>query len=161
MSLRGLLFGGVIGGLGGLLLGILLGALLVTGFGFLQSGGVNLPYDQKHKFIAENFIVQDMTTNSLTKLKHIITGPAQFYPTAPYDVFTARQSYTQSLWVWTSEGDIDVTMTVWGPGNDAKTYLVEFGRHTGNEVRIEGFGRVFSWPEASTVGYASLTVEVT
>jgi len=156
-KLGGFLFGGLLFGGGGLLLGILLGALAVGGYGYFSTGGVNIPYDTVHTNIANGFQVTDMTDSAGLTLRHMMTGSATYHPFASQDVFVAGQSYTQSLWVFEADGDIDITMTIWGPG-EGDTYSVEFGRHAGNTIQIKGWGFTFSFPSGSNVGYASCSV---
>lgn len=156
--MRGLIFGGLIGGAGGLLVGLLIGLAISQGFGFVQSGGTNIPYDQKHLNIASKITVHDKTANVALTLKHIQTGPSEFYPYAPYSAFNPRRTYTQSLWVWCQDNDIDVTMVIWGPGDDGKSFLIGFGRHMWNAVEIKGFGHVSGWGEGGPEGYADWVI---
>ena len=66
------------------------------------------------------------------------TGPVEFNPFAPqtfiYDgegggddktLFPPHLQTTQSIWILTSDGDIDVIMRILGPGADGHTYNVE------------------------------------
>ena len=159
MTLKGLLIGGMVGGIGGIFLGVLIGVAIFGGASFLQHGGVSIPYELTHTTIAEAFQVYDVTDGVALNCKHVITMQAQFHAFAPYDAFTPRETYTQSLWYWTtgSSNDIDVTMTIWGAGAN-NTYLVEFGRHAGNALDIKGFGESASWTQNSVTGYFSLLV---
>jgi len=158
-SLRGLIFGGLIGGGAGLLMGILIGVLVFGGLSFVQYGGVNVPYNLDHLEISKGFTVHDLTDGMPMNAKHVFTGSAVYHAFAR-DVFTPKTSYTQSLWIWTTgdSNDIEVTMTIWGPGEDGKSYLIEFGKHAGNAIQIIGFGQSVTWQKDTNEGYWSLTV---
>jgi len=148
--MRGLIFGGLVGGVSGVVIGLLLGVAIAQGFSFFQSGGVSIPYDTQHSDIANQITVYDTTVNAKLDLKHVQTGPAEFYPYAPMQAFRPRATYTQSLWVWCSKEDIDVSMVIVGPGDDGKSFLIDFGRHMYNAVEIKGFGQVSTWAEGTT-----------
>lgn len=149
--------GFLFGGIGGGLVGILIGALLATMFFYVTTGGFGVAYDLNHQAIAKGFTVIDATENVYLNLKHVQTGPAEWYPYSQ-DVFTRGATYTQSLWIWCSKNDIEISMVIQGPGDDGKSYLVGFGRHMGNAAQINGFGQAFEWSKDSDVGYASCIV---
>lgn len=140
----------VIGGAGGLIIGILIGAALMGGYGFLSSGGTNIPYDQNHIKIANGFKIVDTTWNVQLAPHHQETAPITYSPYAPLDIFTPHQTYTQSLWTYTSGSDIDVLLVILGPSNDGHTYLVSFSRQMGNSASINGFGMSGGWQQGST-----------
>lgn len=158
--MKGLLIGGMIGGAGGLFIGLLIGVLIVAGFGYWQTGGLNIPYNTEHAEISKRFTVKDITDGVVMNVKHVLTGEAAYHAYAPQDIFIARKTYTQSLWFWTTgqSNDIEVTMTIWGPGEDGKTYAVEFGRHAGNNIQISGFGASVTWQDGIE-GYWGLNVK--
>lgn len=149
-SMRGVLLGGLVGASGGLLLGVILGALLVTGYGLFETGGVNIPYDANHAKLAAMVTVIDTTNNAPLTLKHVMTASAAMNPNAALDVFKAHSTYTESLWVFCSGNDIDVTMVIWGPGEDGETYVFGFGRHMWNGATISGFGQSVTWQQGGT-----------
>jgi hypothetical protein len=156
--MKGLVIGGLVGGVSGVVIGILIGALVFAGFGFLQSGGTNIPYDQNHVNIASKISIFDTTDGVALTCRHAQTGPAAMHPYAPLDTFTARETYTQSVWFWCLDDDVDITMTIWGPGNDGETYYLEFGRHMGNAAEIKGFGYTATWEQGTTEGYAGWAI---
>jgi hypothetical protein len=134
--MKGLL-GFVIGGAGGLLIGIIIGVIAATGFGYWQSGGVNIPYDQNHNRIAESFVIRDVTYGATLSRKHLQTGPIEFSPTAPFSsYFPAHLQTTQSVWAFCSGDDIDIILIILGPGNDTRTYSLNFQRLAANEISI-------------------------
>ena len=147
--------GFILGGLGGFLGGLIIGALLMGALGYVMTGGTNIPYNTQHTKIAEGFKVT--ITHELT-LKHVLSTEAAINPYSSLDVFTPHVVYGQSLWTFSSGDDIDVTMTIWGPGNDGATYLVEFGRHAGDAITIAGWNQSVSWPSNSNEGYASMSI---
>lgn len=148
----------IIGGAGGLVVGILIGAVLMAGFGFVQGGGTNVPYDTNHSDIANSVRVQDKQFNVNLTLHHLQTGPVEFDPFAPqtfiYDgggggddktLFPPHLQTTQSIWSFTSGGDIDVYMRILGPGSDGHTYNVDFNRLTGSETIITCGSQTVHW----------------
>jgi hypothetical protein len=159
--MKGFIFGLSIGGVGGIVLGLIIGIAVFAGFNFVSSGGTSIPYDTNHSYIAERVSVYDMTDGVQMTSKLVLEGPATFHPFA-LDVFqfTAKKSYTQSLWIFCSQNDIDVTLTIFGAGDDGKSYLLEFGRHAGNTIQIKAFNQTFSWAKGSNDGVASLIVKL-
>jgi hypothetical protein len=154
------MFGALIGGTGALVLGLLIGALVIGGFGYFQSGGVNVPYHMEHNQIANGFTAMDLTVTNTFKVRHVMTSEAQLYPHAPYAVFTARETYTQSLWIFTptagDQKDIELVMLIWGPGNDGETYDVSFGKFAHNSITVHGWGHSHTWPEGDHQGLSWL-----
>jgi len=155
--MKGFLFGSLIGGAGGILLGLLIGVALLTGAGYVMTGGVNVPYDSNHSYIAERISVVDSTDGVTLSCKHVMSGPAEFHPYA-LNAFTAKKTYTQSLWIFCAGNDIDVTLTIWGAGDDGHTYSVEFGRHAGNAITIHCFNDTYIWEANSDTGYLGTTI---
>ena len=152
------LFGIAFGGITGLIIGILIGALALGGFTFLQSGGTSVPYDTGHNTIAQGFTVVDTTWSHELNLKHLQTGPAEFSPYAPLDLFTAHNTYTQSIWMFTSGDDADLFMAITGPGDDGQSYYVTFSRCMANGVEITGWSQKIAWGQGSADGMATVIV---
>jgi len=142
-----------LGGIGGLTIGIVLGILIAQGISFAQTGGVNLPFNMEHNDIAYEVIVKVNGENC--KLGHCYTTIAEFIP---YDIksiteFAQGGEYTQSLWVFTQENNVQVTMVITGP-NSQNGYILEFGRQTPASVYIKAFQYTVDWSQASGEGYA-------
>ena len=150
-GLTGLLFGGILGASGGIVVGIIIGALLFAGFGLFQTGGSSIPYDANHVKLAGLVSAVDTTTHAPFTCRHVFTTSTEFYPSASYDVFTPHHTYTESLWIFTAGSDIDITMVIWGPGDDNETYSFGFGRHMWNGATISGFGQTIVWTEGGAV----------
>jgi hypothetical protein len=157
-GLMGFLFGGI----SGLVVGILIGALLMTAFCYFQSGGTNIPYDQTINSIANKFTVRDITWSKTLTLKHMLTAPSEIGANAPLDIFpfAYHKTYTQSFWVFCSGNDIDATMCIWGPGDDGKSYMLEFSRVSGNAINIKGYSLDVTWAKGTNEGYAYTMVVV-
>jgi hypothetical protein len=137
-------------------MGLLIGALVIGGFGYLQSGGLNVPYHMEHNQIANAFSAMDLTVGINFKVRHVMTTEAQMYPHYPYDVFSPTQSYTQSLWIFTptagDQKDIELVMLIWGPANDGETYDVHLGKFAWNSISVQGWGHSHTWPEGDLQG---------
>lgn len=157
------ILGYIIGGAGGLVVGILIGALLMGGFGFIQGGGTNIPYDTNHSGIANSVRFWDKSYNVFETVHHLQTGPIEFSPTAPMNLFPAHLQTTQSVWIFTSGADIDCYMTILGPGTDGHTYSVDFSRLTANEIEIV-YGTAYGnqtvhWFQGDGVTYSNIQVQ--
>jgi hypothetical protein len=160
MSSKGLILGGILGGGAGLVLGLILGVALMAGFGYLQSGGTNIPYDQMHNDLASRYSVYSVTWNKPFVLHHLQTSIFTLkHSTFPFAVFTEGHGYTQSDWTWTENGDVEVYMTITGPTDD-NTTIVEFSRVCYNSVHIEGPNMDVTWPQGGEQGYTFAQVSV-
>lgn len=153
------LLGFLFGGLGGLLVGFILGVAVMALFGFMVTGGVNVPYDTKHLEIAGKVQVQVAGKNC--ELKHVSTGSAPFNPQSVVDIwkFAKGGTFTHSTWLFVQDGNTQVVMTVIGPPENSTTYILEFGRLTFQAVQlsiIDTSGKVFSvsWAANTKDGYA-------
>lgn len=152
-----------LGGLGGVIIGLVLGFAV---FGLL-SGGVPVPYDQNHQQLASSFTVT--TSQGSTTLKFISMAPAEFSPNVPLNIFVPHKTYTQSLWTYNSGNDIDVFLHIWGPGDDGKTYLLEFSRSGSDTININGLTHHIEWPSIGDwqtptmtgIGYSWIWVTMT
>ena len=140
---------------------MLIAILLAIGAvgGFLASNTYQNQPTHEHKAIAERFVLQDVTKDFYLTLKHRYTDIAEFYPTYALQI-TPGEPYVQSLWVWCTKDDIDIVMSIWGPGDDGITYYVVFARMMSNEVLITGFDQTIHWMYDTTEGYAVLTVKM-
>lgn len=134
--------------------------LFVGAFGgFLYSNTIQNQPTHEHKMIAERFTVKDVTEDFYLTLKHRHTDIADFYPTYGLQI-TPGEPYVQSLWVWCTKDDIDVVMTIWGPGDDGITYYLGFARMMSNEALITGFDHTIHWMKDTTEGYATFEVQM-
>lgn len=152
------ILGYLIGGAGGLVVGILIGALAFGMFGFVQGGGTNVPYDTNHRGIANSVHVLDKSNNVPQSLHHLQTGPIEFSPDAPLALFPPHLQTTQSVWTFTSGQDINVYMTILGPGTDGHTYSVDFSRLTYAETLITCGNQTVHWLQGDGVMYSNIQV---
>jgi len=156
--LRGFIIGSLLGGAGGLVIGILIGMALISAFGYLQSGGVNIPYNLQHIGIANEVNVK--VGGKSCVVHHILTTTSSFVPQdVKVDVknlleFSLAGQLTQSLWTFTQDNNVQVSMTIIGPPENTSTYLLEFGRLTFQDVDISGFDFSISWITGQSEGYA-------
>lgn len=155
------ILGYLIGGVGGLVVGILIGALAFGVFGFVQGGGTNVPYDTNHSGIANSVRVQDKGFNVMLTLHHLQTGPIEFLAVAPQNVlqFPPHFQTTQSIWMFTSGGDVEVYMTIMGPGIDGHTYSVDFSRLLGSETLITCGNQTIHWLQGENTFYSNIQVQ--
>lgn len=82
-------------------------------------------------------------------------------------IFKSQQSYAQSTWLMQRYGDTEFVMTIWGPSEDGKTYLLEFGRVGGDsfQIKIGGLTKFTipaiteaQWQSGAMLGYYQLTI---
>ena len=139
-----------------LVVGIMIGLSIAVAFAFWQTGGVNVPYDLNHNTIAESVVVT--VSGRECELKHVFTSVARFLPQDIINIaaFLKGGDFTQSLWVFTIENNVQVAMTIWGgaerPDNET-AYLIEFGRLTFEQVSIQGVTFNIDWIANSQEGY--------
>lgn len=161
------------GGGVGLVVGVIIGAVIVTSFGYYESGGVQIPFNFEHNALAGKVRVTVNGRN--TELKHLLSTLAPFYPQTLLespgsqsgsmdmrDIAKFAQStgnLPMSIWAFVQSGNVQVTMSVMGPptSNDS-IYIVEFGRLTFEGVHITGLGYTVDWSQGSQDGYAMETV---
>lgn len=146
----------IIGGMGGLLLGIVLGVAFALGVGYWQTGGVNIPYNMEHNTIADSISVY--VSGRKCELKHVFTSVAEFVPLDIINIIPFAQGgeFTQSLWVFSKENNVQIAMTIWGGAETSENkiaYLIEFGRLTFEQVKISGVTFTIEWPASSHEGY--------
>ena len=165
-GLLAVLFGAVLG----LLPGILIGALVVTGVGYYESGGTQIPFNLEHNKIAAEINVRVDGKNC--EMKHLLSTLAPFYPQTviidgepsnsnPQGIKNIAKfakstgNLPMSVWGFSQGGNIQVVMTVMGPpnSNDTNVYLLEFGRLTFLSVSITGLDVNVAWANGSWDGY--------
>jgi len=146
----------LIGGASGLVVGILIGLSIAVAFGYWQTGGVQIPYDLNHLTIAESVTVT--ASGRDCELKHIYTSVAKFVPQDIINIapFALGGEFTQSLWVFSRDNNVQVAMTIWGGAQTSRNetaYLIEFGRLTFEAVSIQGVTFTVEWTASSQEGY--------
>ena len=52
------------------------------------------------------------------------------------DNFQWSKTYSYSLWVYSCNGDPEVYVCIWGPGNDGKTFMVELCSSADRKYRV-------------------------
>jgi len=134
----------------------MLGVGFAFGFSYWQTGGVNIPYNFEHNTIAESITVT--VSGRSCELKHLFTSVAEFVPQDITSIAAFMQGgeFTQSLWVFSKDNNVQVALTIWGGAELAgnKTaYLIEFGRLTFERVQINGKTFNVAWEASSNEGY--------
>ena len=113
--------------------GVFIGSL--TG-GFV--GQLTVPAN--HKAIIDKMIIK-VGSYELSS-SYLSTGKSTWQLSTLQENFLKDGTYQYSLWVYSYQGDPEVYVCIWGPGEDGKTYEVELAA---------------SYPRDFTVKYGSTT----
>jgi len=98
---------------------------------------IGIPQD--HSQIINDLDVVEVGTSETFSLSSLCvdSGSRVFGENWPLSIFETGETYTQSTWIWQREGDTEACLTVWGPGDDGKTYDLELSRLVGAlEIRV-------------------------
>ena len=141
-----------------LLLGLIMGV-------FLSPAINSFLVPASHKAIVDKMEVIDTKANFRLTAKLVDSVSSEFGEGIPLATFDYGKVYGQTTWIWQRYGDTEFVMTVWGPGNDGKTYLVEFGKVAGDPFKIVFNGVTKLTIEAVTstapaIGYYQLEVQL-
>lgn len=118
-----------------ILLIIIVAALIVV---FVVSPAYSIP--PKHSTIANSIKILDTSGNIQLIPVCMSSRTNKFGEGLATQTFERGQSYQQSTWHWLRAGDLEFAMSIWGPGDDKQTYLVEFGRVGGDAFKITSGG---------------------
>lgn len=155
--MRGFLIGGIIGGAGGVVLGLVVGLI----FGVIVSPYVNnLTAPADHKAIIDNMKVYDTVAKLYLTPRLADAGLKVYGQGYPLEIwqFTKGEEYEQTTWLWQRFGDTEFCMTIWGAGDDAKTYYFEVGKLSGTGFEITYLDRqVYTEGSASHIQFTLQT----
>jgi len=104
---------------------------LLLGAGFLLGsffGGFigQLTVPASHKNIVDDMKITVFGNPDLTlTCTYLSTAKSKWQLSTLQQNFVQHGTYQYSLWVYSYEGDPEVTACIWGPGEDGKTYQVE------------------------------------
>jgi len=138
----------VVGIVCALLIGLILGLFLMPIFQTVQAPA-------SHRTIVNATSIKDTTVNFYLKPTLVRVDKPEWCKGLDFQA-TVGKSYPQTTWVWTRYGDVEVAMTIWGPGDDGVTCLVEFATLAGNPFSINCGGQQFNLQ----TGYYCTTVKV-
>lgn len=125
-----------------------------------QAGLLTFP-PGTHKAIVENTSIQDTTFEFWLEPKLVASRSIEWSKQSMVHMsFAKEKSYRQTTWLWQRYGDTEVAMTIWGPGDDGRTYLIEFGRLGGNAFDIKCFDETASWARSTSQGWIHFTIEL-
>ena len=113
--------------------------------GILAGGFVGqLTVPANHKAIIDKMVIK-AGSHKLSP-SYLSTGKTIWQLSSLADNFYKDGTYQYTLWVYSYEGDPEVYVCIWGPGEDGKTYEVELAA---------------SYPRDFTVKYGSTTESFT
>ena len=79
-------------------------------------------------------------------------------------VFSERKEYAQSTWIWQRYGDTEIAMTIWGPDDSGKVFMIEIARLGADPfiVKINGITKltIDTATKSPEVGYYCLEVSL-
>ena len=136
--------------------------------GSLAGGFVGqLTTPSSHNAIIGKIRVKDTKANLYLTPKFVCSKTVTWGKGIPLSIFTSDYDYQQSTWIWQRYDDTEFVMTIWGPGNDGKSYLIEFGRLAADPFTISFEGEtVITIAEVTDTinrnceGYYSIMVEI-
>jgi hypothetical protein len=154
--MKGLLIGFIVGGVGSLLIGIIIGALIFAGYGYWQTGGTNIPYNQAHNDIAG--LITVFAGGLRCDLKHVASSTAEFLPGSIVDIskFAKGGQFPQSVWLFSEGGKPRLSLVITGPPDKSNAYILEFGRLSFVEIHVvcQRFSIDITWVQSGEQGYA-------
>lgn len=125
----------------GLLFAVLLG--LIMGI-FLSPMIRSFFVPSSHKTIIDNMAI----TYGTYKLEpaYLSTGTSTWTLMSLTENLQVGGTYTYSLWVYSYQGDPEVVVCIWGPGEDGKTHQVElkaFSSFRSYQVKVGAIQKTF------------------
>ena len=136
---------------GGLLLAAVLGA--VGTYIFVVFIGTAMP-TAEHFALAKTVTIKDVENDYTFTMSCIWAGkPSAAYALQTYE-FVPGQKYYRSDWVGRRNDDLEVVMTIWGPGTEGDDYIVEIAKSSMHSISIElPDGQTHTFPSGSGEGY--------
>lgn len=108
----------------------------IGGFIYASQNPVTPPAE--HQGIINTMIITDTVWNVQLTPKCVDSAGIFWakHQIVELDAFTEGREYYQSTWVWQRYGDTEMVMTIWGPGEDQTTCLIEIAKLAGNSFSI-------------------------
>jgi len=135
-------------------------ALLAAGatYLFFIVVGTTMP-SIEHFTLAKAITIEDVDADYTFTLTCIWSGNQKVLYMLPGLSLNPGETYSRSDWVGRTGTDLEVVMTIWGPGDAGNDYQVEFGKVASNEILIElPDGQTHTFPRNSPEGYWLATV---
>ena len=113
--------------------------------GSLAGGFVGqLTVPASHRAIVDNMTIKAGSAELTSS--YLVTGKSTWQLSTLTENFVKYGTYRYSVWLYSYEGDPEVYVCIWGPGEDGKTYEVELAA---------------SYPRDFTVKYGGTTESFT
>lgn len=151
-----------------LLLLAVIAASSVGGFLIGQQSSVTPP--DSHALIVKRTAIMDTSTehNGYYLIPKCVDAGARIYgkfSITTLEIFIANREYEQSTWLWQRNGDTEVAMTIWGPGEDGITVMLEFAKLGADPFIVQITGTtVITMPKSTASpaeGYYVLSAQIT
>lgn len=119
-----------------------------------------------HKELIQKITIVDVTFNRVLQPKYLSgMEKTMMLSVTPMGAFKFGEIYTQTNWGFYSvkDGyeDLNAVVSIWGPGDDGKSYSVEVGRLMGNGAKIFFDGdEKGGWDAGTNEGHVGFTVSL-
>lgn len=106
--------------------------------GFLIGRQTEVSPPASHQNVIDRMVVLD-TLYDLYLVPKCVDAGQRVYAKGHSElaIFEYDRTYWQSTWLWNRYGDTEIAMTIWGPGEDGKTYSLEIAKLAYNELQIK------------------------
>lgn len=102
---------------------------------------VTAPTD--HQAIVDNMTIYDSKVGLKLTPKYVDGGLKEYAKGVPLSTYFIKgKQYQQTTWIWQRYGDTEMVMTIFGPGENGRTYSIELGRVGIYEGYVAFNGRV-------------------
>ena len=115
--------------------------------------GITIP-TAEHFALAKTATIKDVENDYTFTMSCIWAGkPTATYALQTYE-FVPGQKYYRSDWVGRRNDDLEVVMTIWGPGTAGDDYVVEIAKLSMHTISMElPDGQMHTFPPDSGEGY--------
>lgn len=114
---------------------LMLITVLIVGF-ILGSFMGPLFFASGHQPIIDQLKVEEPSySGKFLTVKCVATDNVEYGKGLMYS-FTQGKTYPHSTWIFTREGDVELVVSIWGPGDDGVTFNIEVARLTCLEVDV-------------------------
>ncbi|MDH5203399.1 MAG: hypothetical protein OEW69_09090 [Nitrospirota bacterium] len=137
---------------------------------FLQPliGKIRAP--KTHQWILDNLEVYDTRYSDTPLEEKLVDYGVRTWgkPLTVLSAFKDNEEYSQTTWIFQRWGDTELCLTIWGPGDDDKSYYVEaaqmgwgpFKIYLADEEKLYLYhkGQNSADPESHNVGYFDILI---
>lgn len=138
----------------------------VVGYAIGIQGQSNIQPFPEHQSVINTIIIKDtkFNYNLVPICVHSSQNVWAEHSIIPLATFEEGRVYKHTTWIWQRYGDTEISMTLWGPGEDQNTISIEIGRLGANPFEVKVAGETeLTIAEATAMpstGYYHITVQL-